>query len=58
MIILFTVTEHIKKLAQPKHSRMKFRRSDVEEQPFPVSKNALQYKVTPRIQELAQPKKK
>lgn len=41
-------------MAQPK-DKSKTKESDLKEDPFTISPNALKYKPTARIQELAQP---
>lgn len=50
----FAVSEKVTKLAQPKDTS-KTKESDLKEDPFTISPNALKYRATPRIQELAQP---
>lgn len=53
----FSVTEKVTKLAQPKDTA-KAKESDLKEDPFKISPNALKYRASARIQELAQPRER
>lgn len=56
LLIQILGNERIEKLAQPSFSAREAKKQDDDRyDPFVISKNALKYKATPRILELAKP---